>query len=238
MCVKDSSLLCWLRQICCLNKQADASDKVYFQCSGSLYEIKSVTLQPAHTNTCSVRVCTSPWWSVSELPAMGELCSRQPGLLKAHVCSHTHCAQFKQNHGAFWAAWKIKVSYFTMPAGTAISWVMLCSKGSSDTALKPIPSAKKLVSQNFRNWGVGGRVVIFSNEKTIGKWSYLWDPTDIYHIISERWTDLDREGEWVTKIADDTKLFRILKPEADFGDLQNYFMVLSDRAMNEKADKQ
>lgn len=40
------------------------------------------------------------------------------------------------------------------------------------------------------------------------------------------------------KIADDTKLFRTLKPEADFGVLQNYFVVLSDRAINEKADKQ
>lgn len=44
--------------------------------------------------------------------------------------------------------------------------------------------------------------------------------------------------EWVTKIADDTKLFRILRRETDFGDLQNYFMVLSDRAISEKADKQ
>lgn len=42
----------------------------------------------------------------------------------------------------------------------------------------------------------------------------------------------------MTKIADDTKLFRILKPEADSGDLQNYFMALSDRAISEKADKQ
>lgn len=40
------------------------------------------------------------------------------------------------------------------------------------------------------------------------------------------------------QIADDTKLLRILKPEADFGDLQNYFTVLSDSAINEKADKQ
>lgn len=42
----------------------------------------------------------------------------------------------------------------------------------------------------------------------------------------------------MTKIADDTKLFRILKPEADFGDLQKCLMVLGDRATNEKADKQ
>jgi len=32
----------------------------------------------------------------------------------------------------------------------------------------------------------------------------------------------------VAKVADDTKLFRILEAEADFGDLQNYFMVPSD----------
>lgn len=58
------------------------------------------------------------------------------------------------------------------------------------------------------------------------------------YTVSERWSALDRGGEWVTKIADDTKLFRILKPEADFGDLQNCLMVLGDRATNEKADKQ
>lgn len=84
-------------------------------------------------------------------------------------------------------------------------------------------------------------MVIFPNEKTIGKWFYLWDSTDIYHIVSERWSDLNGGGEgreWVTKIADDTKLFRILRRETDFGDLQNYFMVLSDRAISEKADKQ
>lgn len=41
----------------------------------------------------------------------------------------------------------------------------------------------------------------------------------------------------MAKVAENTKLFRVLKPEADFGDLQNYFMVLSDRAISKKADR-
>ena len=41
----------------------------------------------------------------------------------------------------------------------------------------------------------------------------------------------------MAKGTDDTKLFRTLKPEADFGDLQNCFMVLSNRAISKKADK-
>lgn len=75
-------------------------------------------------------------------------------------------------------------------------------------------------------------MVIFPNEKTIGKWFSLWDPT----LFQKG--EVIRGGEWVTKIADDTKLFGILKPETDFGDLQNYLMVLGDKAINEKADKQ
>lgn len=38
------------------------------------------------------------------------------------------------------------------------------------------------------------------------------------------------------KVADDTKLFRMLKLEADFGDVQNYFMVPSNREISKKAD--
>lgn len=38
----------------------------------------------------------------------------------------------------------------------------------------------------------------------------------------------------MAKVVDDTLLFRLLKPEANFGDLKNYFMVLNDRAISKK----
>lgn len=41
----------------------------------------------------------------------------------------------------------------------------------------------------------------------------------------------------MAKVADDTKLLRILKLEADFRKLQKYFVVLSNRAISKNADK-
>lgn len=41
----------------------------------------------------------------------------------------------------------------------------------------------------------------------------------------------------MAKVADDTKLLRILKLEADFRELQKYFVVLSNRAISKNADK-
>lgn len=125
--MKDSSLLCWLRQICCLNKQPDTSDKVFFQCSRSLYGIKSMTLHAACTNRCTC-VHRSLWWSVSELPAMAELCSRQFWLFKGMCLQPYSLCTSQTEPWAFWAAWKIKVSCFTMLAGAPVSWVTLCHK--------------------------------------------------------------------------------------------------------------
>lgn len=43
------------------------------------------------------------------------------------------------------------------------------------------------------------------------------------------------KGLAMAKVAGDTKLSRVLKP--DFGDLQKYLMLLSDRVISKKADK-
>lgn len=41
----------------------------------------------------------------------------------------------------------------------------------------------------------------------------------------------------MTKVADDTKLFRMLEPEPDFRDVQKYFMVLNDKVISKKSDR-
>lgn len=100
--------LCWLRHICCLNMQPHTLDKVFFQCSRSLFKIKAVTLCPALTDTCT-HVCMSLWWSRSGLhPAMRWLHSGRSAYLK-HVSGFVF-TMYNSNISTrlFKAAWKIK----------------------------------------------------------------------------------------------------------------------------------
>lgn len=239
--MKGSILLCWLRQICCLSMQPDTSDdKIFCQCSSSLFKIRAVTLYLALTNTCAP-VCKSPWWSRNGLLlAMGQLPTRRSDFLKACACGCIHRVTIQTYPlGLSKLPEKSKSASSRSPRAPGqffLSRVAPYTKVTQMLRSNPYP-VLKIGLPEFQKLGAGGRVIIFLNGKTIRKWSHLWDPTGVYWDSCCFW-NVEWAGDGVAKVADNTKLFRVLKPEADFGDLQNYFMVLSHRAISKKADKQ